>query len=99
MNIGKSDGVNSARASNIIPEYKNKVIHIKSFRVLEYSIKYLLFMEQINIEQIKNIKNYISEEDLNNVYVYLSMFFEEMDEEEKKMWINIIDIIDPENTK
>lgn len=56
-------------------------------------------MEQINIEQIKNIKNYISEEDLNNVYVYLSMFFEEMDEEEKKMWINIIDIIDPENTK
>lgn len=48
------------------------------------------------IEQIKNIKDKISEEELNNVYMYLSMFFEEMDPEEKKMWIEIIDLIDPE---
>ena len=46
----------------------------------------------MNIEDI-NIEN-ITEEELDSIYAYLSLEFESMSNEDKLVWINIIEIID-----
>lgn len=54
-------------------------------------------MEEINIKEYSDkVKSEISEEEINNIYIYLSMFFDEMEIEEQKMWIDLMEIIDPE---
>lgn len=39
----------------------------------------------------------INDKNLDAIYAYLSLFFNSMDNDEKKFWINTINTLDPEN--
>jgi hypothetical protein len=50
----------------------------------------------MNIENKETIKPELTEEELQGLYMYLSMHYEELTEEEKKNWTLIMMELDPE---
>lgn len=50
-------------------------------------------------EQQEILEKQLSEEELQAVYIYLAMHYEDMEEEEKQYWNYIMEKIDPEYGK
>ena len=50
----------------------------------------------MDIENKETIKPQLTEEELQGVYMYLSMHYEELTEEEKKNWTLLMKELDPE---
>jgi hypothetical protein len=52
--------------------------------------------KQMNIENKETIKPQLTEEELQGLYMYLSMHYEEFTEEEKMNWTLVMKELDPE---
>ena len=50
----------------------------------------------MNIENKETDKPELTEEELQGLYMYLSMHYEQMTEEEKNTWIVLMHALDPE---
>jgi arsenate reductase-like glutaredoxin family protein len=50
----------------------------------------------MNIENKETIKQQLTEEELQGLYMYLSMNYEDMNNEEKKYWYELMNELDPE---
>jgi hypothetical protein len=47
-------------------------------------------------EELKKLRSNISEEDLDNIYLFLDLFLKDMSESDVTFWNNILSKIDPE---
>ena len=52
--------------------------------------------KQMNIENKETDKPKLTEEELQGIYMYLSMHYEQMTQEEKNTWIVLMNQFDPE---
>ena len=52
--------------------------------------------KQMNIENKETDKQELTEEELQGIYMYLSMHYEQMTQEEKNTWIVLMNQFDPE---
>jgi len=50
----------------------------------------------MNIENKETIKQQLTEEELQGLYVYLSMQFHEMNDQQKLLWIETMKTLDPD---
>jgi hypothetical protein len=52
--------------------------------------------KQMNIENKETDKPELTEEEIQGIYMYLSMHYEQMTQEEKNTWIVLMNQFDPE---
>jgi hypothetical protein len=50
----------------------------------------------MKLEDLEIVENKLTDEQIQALYIYLSMNYESMDEEEKKVWYTIMEKIDSE---
>jgi hypothetical protein len=48
---------------------------------------------------INKTRQEVSDEELQGIYIYLDWFFEEMEKDEQLMWIELLEVLDPEFNK